>query len=173
MQETGVRSLGQEDPLVEGMNTPVFLSGASRGQRSLVGYSPWGAKSRTWLSACPGHLGSPSCSCNSSSVVAKLCLTLVTPWTVACPWDSPGKNAGVGCHFLLQGIFLTQESSIRLLHYEPTIQLLLLKHFLFLNTLPLLPRLFWSNCQSCHWIHIFERIYLKIYLKSIHLNPYI
>ena len=30
-----------------------------------------------------------------------------TPWTVAhqalCPWDSPGKNTGVGCHFLLQG----------------------------------------------------------------------
>ena len=24
------------------------------------------------------------------------------------PWDSPGKNTGVGCHALLQGIFLTQ-----------------------------------------------------------------
>ena len=24
-----------------------------------------------------------------------------------CPWDSPGKNTGVGCHALLQGIFLT------------------------------------------------------------------
>ena len=23
-----------------------------------------------------------------------------------CPWDSPGKNTGVGCHALLQGIFL-------------------------------------------------------------------
>ena len=23
------------------------------------------------------------------------------------PWDSPGKNTGVGCPFLLQGIFLT------------------------------------------------------------------
>ena len=22
-----------------------------------------------------------------------------------CPWDSPGKNTGMGCHFLLQGIF--------------------------------------------------------------------
>ena len=27
-----------------------------------------------------------------------------------CPWDSPGKNTGVGCHFLLQRIFLTQGS---------------------------------------------------------------
>ena len=24
-----------------------------------------------------------------------------------CPWDFPGKNTGVGCHFLLQGIFPT------------------------------------------------------------------
>ena len=25
-----------------------------------------------------------------------------------CPWDSPDKNTGVGCHLLLQGIFPTQ-----------------------------------------------------------------
>ena len=28
-----------------------------------------------------------------------------------CPWDFLGKNIGVGCHFLLQGIFLTQGST--------------------------------------------------------------
>ena len=45
MQETWARSLGQEDPLEAGMAThPVFLPGESRGQRSLVGYSPWGHK---------------------------------------------------------------------------------------------------------------------------------
>ena len=27
------------------------------------------------------------------------------------PWDSPGKNTGVDCHALLQGIFLTQGSN--------------------------------------------------------------
>ena len=32
------------------------------------------------------------------------------------PWDFPGKNTGVGCHFLLQGIFLTQGSNTYLLH---------------------------------------------------------
>ena len=32
------------------------------------------------------------------------------------PWDVPGKNIGVGCHFLFQGIFLTQGSNPRLLH---------------------------------------------------------
>ena len=30
------------------------------------------------------------------------------PSRLLCPWDFPGKNAGVGCHFLLQGIFPTQ-----------------------------------------------------------------
>ena len=32
------------------------------------------------------------------------------------PWDSPGKNTGVGSHYFLQGIFLTQESNPCLLH---------------------------------------------------------
>ena len=40
MQETWVRSLGWEDPLEEGMATPVLLPGESNGQRSLAGYSP-------------------------------------------------------------------------------------------------------------------------------------
>ena len=32
-----------------------------------------------------------------------------------CPWDFPGKNTGVGCHFLLQGIVPTQGSNLHLL----------------------------------------------------------
>ena len=32
------------------------------------------------------------------------------------PWKFSGKNTGVGCHFLLWGIFLTQGSNPRLLH---------------------------------------------------------
>ena len=36
-------SLGEEDPL-EKQPTPVFLPGKFHGQRSLVGYSPWGHK---------------------------------------------------------------------------------------------------------------------------------
>ena len=41
-----------------------------------------------------------------------------TPWTVAhqAPlWDFPGKNTGVGCHFLRQGIFLPQGLNPQLL----------------------------------------------------------
>ena len=33
------------------------------------------------------------------------------------PWDFPGKNARVGCHFLLQGIFLTQGLNLCLLDW--------------------------------------------------------
>ena len=40
---------------------------------------------------------------------------LLCPWLLClrllCLWDSPGKNTGVGCHFLLQGTFPTQESN--------------------------------------------------------------
>ena len=38
-----------------------------------------------------------------------------------CPWDSPGRNTGAGCHFLLQGIFPTQGWNprlLRLLHWH-------------------------------------------------------
>ena len=42
-QETGVRSLGQEEPLEEGMAThSSFLPRELHGQRSLAGGSPWG-----------------------------------------------------------------------------------------------------------------------------------
>ena len=45
MQETQVQSLGWEDPLGEEMAThSSILPGESRGQRSLVGYSPQGRK---------------------------------------------------------------------------------------------------------------------------------
>ena len=45
MQETWVRSLGQEDPMEEGMApTPVLLPGESQGQRSLAGCSSRGHK---------------------------------------------------------------------------------------------------------------------------------
>ena len=35
-----------------------------------------------------------------------------------CPWNFPGKNTGAGCHFLLQGIFLTQGLNPHLLHWQ-------------------------------------------------------
>ena len=35
-----------------------------------------------------------------------------------CPWNSPGKNTGVGCHSLLQGMLLTQGSNPGLLYCQ-------------------------------------------------------
>ena len=45
----------------------------------------------------------------------------------SCSWDSPGKNTGRGCNFLLQGIFLTQglnPSLLRLPHWQAESSLL-------------------------------------------------
>ena len=44
-------------------------------------------------------------------LVVLLCPPLcdpIEPTRVFCPWNSPGKNTGVGCRFLLQEIFLTR-----------------------------------------------------------------
>ena len=60
-------------------------------------------------------------SCSDSNVcvcvcvlVAQFCPTLCDSMDCSPPgslWDSPGKSTGVGCHFLLQGIFPTQGSN--------------------------------------------------------------
>ena len=34
------------------------------------------------------------------------------PTRLRCPWDSPGKNTGVGCHFLLQCMKVKSESEV-------------------------------------------------------------
>ena len=49
--------------------------------------------------------------------VIQSCLTLLQPHglypaRLLCPWDLPGKNTGAHCHFLLLGIFPTQESNL-------------------------------------------------------------
>ena len=43
------------------------------------------------------------------------------PTRLPCPWNSPGRNTGVGCHFLLQGIFLTQEWNPGLPHCKQSL----------------------------------------------------
>ena len=83
----------------------------------------------------------------------------VTPWTVAhqalCPWDFLGKDTGVGYHFLPQGIFLTWESNLWLLHWQA----------IFLN-----------HCSSCiaqlWYTHVCICIF-NIPLYTHLLNPFI
>ena len=66
-----------------------------------------------------GRLKGYSCAAFPISFVCACMLSCdglsLAPWTVAHQ-DFPGKNTGVGCHSLLQGIFLTQELNLGLLH---------------------------------------------------------
>ena len=60
------------------------------------------------------------CKVGCYCLVAKLCLTPLQPYglqptRLLCPWDFLGKNSGMGRHFLLQGIFLSQGC---LLHWQ-------------------------------------------------------
>ena len=121
--------------------TPVSLPEEFRKQRSLTGYSPWGHRSLTRLSNETTTLTREYHSAIKkneimlfaaiwvdleiiilSEVKPLLCFThsvmtdsFAIPWAVAprllCPWDFLGKNIGVDCHFLLQGIFPTQRSN--------------------------------------------------------------
>ena len=90
-QETRVPSLGGEDALEEEMATHSSI---------LAWKIPWTEE--------PGELQSAKVKPLSPVRLFE------TPWTVPArllhPWDFPGKITGVGCHFLLQGIFPTQES---------------------------------------------------------------
>ena len=96
----------------------------------------------------------------------------VTPWystRLLCPWSFPGKDAGVGCHFLLQGIFLTQElnsclshllhwqadsqyykrhSSNKLISCSMTLIFLTLPQFCRLRTQGVMHHLLWVYCFS-------------------------
>ena len=73
MQEYQVRPLGQEDPLEKGTAIiSVFFLGEVHGERSLVGYSPWGRKELdTTEQLTKQHGGNPIILnlCNSSDSV--------------------------------------------------------------------------------------------------------
>ena len=122
--ETRVQSLGREDPLekelaIHSSTLVLKISWTEKpGRLESMGSQRVGHNWVTWLT----YLQEPEIklptSAGGGDLVAKSCPTLATPWTVPArllrPWDSPGKNTGVGCHFLLQGIFLTQGSNSHL-----------------------------------------------------------
>ena len=79
----------------------------------------WYLEGQGWVKEW-SPLSSSACTCMLKSLQS--CLTLWDPLdcsplgtTLDCLWDSPGKNTGVGCHALLQGIFPTQRSNLCLL----------------------------------------------------------
>ena len=71
--------------------------GVGDGQGDLACCSPWG--------------------CKESDTTEWLSWTGLYPVRLLCPWDFPGKNTGVGCHFFLLGIFLNQELNLHLLDW--------------------------------------------------------
>ena len=77
-------------------------------------WHPW----KLWNSTCPRWTQSffPQ-ACVHTRVPSHFSgVWLCVPAKLFCPWESPGKNTGVGCHALLQGIFPTQGSNPCLLH---------------------------------------------------------
>ena len=67
-----------------------------------------------------GQIGSLDLTCTQCVLVTQSWPTLLPhglqPARLLCLWNSPGKNTEVGCHFLLQGIFLAQGLNPGLLH---------------------------------------------------------
>ena len=75
----------------------------------------------------------------SESEVAQSCPILCDPMDTRLlhPWDFLGKSTGVGCHFLIQRIFPTQESNPGLLHCRQTLYRLSHQPLWFLvNSMP-------------------------------------
>ena len=142
VQETQVLSLGGEDLLEKEMATH---SSILAWKNPMDGRAWWAtvhgvAKSRTRLSDFIFTLwnlsslaGDWTQGCSSKIVVpwpcsevTQSCSTLCNPMDCRLPGSSvhgifPGKNTGVGCHFLLQGIVLTQGSNPGLLHCRKTL----------------------------------------------------
>ena len=52
------------------------------------------------------------CCCAASVVSDSVRPHRRQPTRLPCPWDSPGKNTGVGCHFLLQCMKMKSESEV-------------------------------------------------------------
>ena len=96
-------------------------------------------------------------------VHAQSCPTLYDPMDYRptrflCPWNFPGKNTGASCHFLLQGIFLTQGLNLHL------------RHFLYwqADSLPIkvMGDLYYIITDALIIVSLFQCTYPSGYLKS-------
>ena len=91
----------------------------------------WGCK--IWLLLLQGHFS-----------LVRLCATPIRqPTRLLRPWDSPGKNTGVGCHFLLQATSLWKGSALPSLAVSPT-----WINFILLSFLPHVWKFFSNPCTA-------------------------
>ena len=66
-----------------------------------------------------GRFFTVCCCCQGASVVPNsMRPQRWQPTRLLCPWDSPGKNTGVGCHFLLQPPYIIDQTNKK---KQPTI----------------------------------------------------
>ena len=69
-----------------------------------------------WLANCTDMLTCYHCCCCCSEVASVVSDSVQPhrwqPMRLPRPWDSPGKNTGVGCHFLLQCMKVKSESEV-------------------------------------------------------------
>ena len=99
------------------------------------------------------NLGSYLCVLRHSVVSDSLCPRGLQPARLLCPWDSPGKNTGVGCHALLQRIFPTQGSNWGLLW------LLHCRQILYLWAT-------WETLISYGWLYMLSHVQLFATLNT-------
>ena len=100
----------------------IFPGGSGQQQWAELLASPEIMRVNNWRTYIHSVLVQPFCFFTFSVCVLNSCSCFwlfEIVWTVAtrllCPWDSPGKNTGVWCCALLQGIFLIQASNLHLL----------------------------------------------------------
>ena len=79
-----------------------------------------------------------------------------------CPWDFAGKNTGVVCHFLLQGIFLTQG-------WNPHLLLTHISHVSWIGRQILYQWATWEACDICIYCEIITRNKLSSITSSNHV----
>ena len=70
----------------------------------------------TYILLCQNLVIKPKIYSAAAAKSRQSCLTLCNPTDSSPPgshpWDSPGKNTGVGCHFLLQCMKVKSESEV-------------------------------------------------------------
>ena len=124
VQETWVRSLGQEVPLAKAMATHSGIlawripwtekPGRIQSMRSQRVRYDWTTNTLTFKISMLHYI---VCIAAAAAKVASAVSDSVQPHsrqpTMLCrPWDSPGKSTGVGCHFLLQCMKVKSESEV-------------------------------------------------------------
>ena len=90
--------------------TPVSLPGKFHGQRSPMGYSPWGRR----VSYTTVHTSSSIVKSETES--HSVMFDSLRPHGIYSPWNSPDQNTGAGSLSFLQGIFPTNRLNPGLPH---------------------------------------------------------